>query len=100
MRNQEWDSSFAQLNSLDLSKLVFSLCSLDSVNSEAAFGVVDKSEVLASLFDRDHVHVAGRISSVGSDFAIDFDKALHEDGFDLPAIEGILETVSNEDDQW
>jgi hypothetical protein len=100
MRNQEWDSPFAQLNSLDLPKFVFCLGSLDSVHGKAAFGIVDESEVLAGLFDCDHVHETSRVGGVGSNFAINFDESLHEDGFRLAAIEGVLEPVSNEDNQW
>ena len=100
MRNQEWDSSPAQLNSLDLPKLVLCLGSLDPVHGEAAFCIIDKSEVLAGLFDCDHVHETSRVGGVGSNFAVNFDESLHEDGFRLTAIEGVLEPVSNEDNQW
>ena len=79
MRDQEWDSALAQLHSLDLSKLVFGLLGLDSVDGEAALGVVDETEVLASLLDRDDVHEASGVSHVGADLAVDLDEALHDD---------------------
>ncbi len=99
MRNQEWDSSSSELYSLDLAQFVFCLCRLDAVDCEAALGVVDQSEVLAGLFDRDHVHVASWVCGVCSDFAVDFDEALHDDLLDFAAIEGVLETISDEDDE-
>jgi hypothetical protein len=99
MRNQEWDSTSPKLYSLDLAQFVLGFGSFDAVNGEAAFGVVDQSEVLASLVDRDHVHVASRVCRVCSDLAIDFDEALHDNLLDLTAIEGVLETISNEDDE-
>lgn len=61
MRNQEWDSALAQLDTLDLAKLVFGLLGLDTVDGETALGVVDEAEVLASLLDGDHVHEASRV---------------------------------------
>jgi len=90
MRNQERDCPFAQLYPLDLRQLVFRLFGRNAVDSETAFGIVDKAEVLASLLDGDHVHEAGGIGGVGSDFAVDFDKALHDDGFGFAGVEGIL----------
>jgi len=73
VRDQEWDSAFAQLNSLDLAKLVFGLLGLDSVNGETAFGVVDQTEVLARLFDADDIHEAGWVCGIGADLAINLD---------------------------
>jgi hypothetical protein len=69
------------------------------VNRETALGVIDQSEVLARLVDGDHVHVSRRVCGVCSDFAIDLDEALHDDLLDFTAIEGVLETVSDEDNE-
>lgn len=90
MRDQEWDSAFAQLNSLDLAKLVFRLLGLDSVNGETALGVVDKTEVLAGLLDADDVHEAGGVCGIGADLAINLDQALHDNCLGLASVEGIL----------
>jgi len=90
VRDQEWDSALAQLNSLDLAKLVFGLLALDSVDGEAALGVVDKTEVLASLLDADDIHEAGWVGGIGADLAINLDQALHDDGLGLASVEGIL----------
>jgi hypothetical protein len=98
MRNQEWDPPSAQLHPLNLPELVFSLRRLDPVHGKAPLGIIDKSEMLARLLNADHVHEAGWVGSVSSDFAVDFDEALHEDGFDLAAIQGVLEAVADEDD--
>lgn len=92
MRNQEWDSAFAQLHPLDLCQLVFRLFSSNAVDCETALGVVDKSEILACLFDRYDVHEAGRIGSVGADLAVDFDQALHNDGLSFAGVESILQS--------
>ena len=90
MRDQEWDSALAQLNSLDLAKLVFCLLSLDPVNGETAFGVIDKAEVLASLLDADDIHEASWVCSIGADLAINLDQALHDNCLSLARVEGIL----------
>ena len=100
MRDQEWDSALAQLHPLDLSELVFGLLGLDPVDGEAALGVVDQAEVLASLIDGDDVHEAGWVGGIGADLAIDLDQPLHDDRLGLARVERILETVSDEDDQW
>ena len=92
MRNQEWDPPFAQLHSLDLCQLVFRLFCGNAVDSEATFRVVDKAEVLAGLFDRDYVHEASRIGNVCANFTINFDEALHHDGFGFAGVKGILQT--------
>jgi hypothetical protein len=99
MRNQEWDPSLPELHPLDLSELVLRLRRLDTVDGESALRIVHQAEVLASLLDRYHVHVTGWICRVGADLAVNFDKALHDDLLDFAAIEGILETVADEDDQ-
>lgn len=90
MRNQEWDPSFAQLYPLDLAQLVFRLFSSDAVDGETALGIVDKSEVFPCLLDGDDVHEASRVRYIGSDFSVDFDEALHDNGFGFARVESIL----------
>jgi hypothetical protein len=99
VRDQEWDSALAQLHSLDLSEFVFCLLGLDSVDGEAALGVVDKTEVLASLLDGDDIHETSWVGGISSDLAINLDQALHDNGLGLARVESILEAVSDEDDE-
>ena len=99
MRNQEWHTTTAELNALDLAQLVLGLLVLDAVDGEAALGVVDEAEVLARLLDGDDVHEAGGEGHVGADLAVDLDEALHQDGPGLAVVERILEAVADEDDQ-
>lgn len=99
MRNQVWDASFANLNSLDLAEFVFCLGLFNAVDGEAAFGVVDESEVLASLVNGNHIHVTGRVGGIRPDFAINLDEALHQNRNGLSVVQGVLEAVSEEDDQ-
>ena len=90
MRDQEWDSALAQLHSLDLSELVLSLLGLDPVDGEAALGVVDQTEVLASLLDADNIHEASWVGGIGADLAIDLDQPLHDDRLGLASVKRIL----------
>ena len=119
MRNQEWDSTLSNLYALHFAKLIFRLLRCDTVNGEAPLGVVDKTKMLASLFDANHVHKTSRVGHVGTNFAVYFDQTLHEDCFDLSSVECIFQPiqdfvsivtwlsgqycklpVANEDDQW
>lgn len=79
MRNQEWDSSFAQLDPLDFAQFVFRLFGRDSVDGEATLGIVNESEGFSGLLDRDYVHEPSRECCVGSNFSIDLNEALHDD---------------------
>lgn len=99
MRNQEWDTATAELDTLDLAELVLSLLGLDTVDSEAALGVVNQTEVLASLLDVDDIHEAGGEGHVGADLVVDLDQALHDNGLGLAVVEGVLQAVADEDDQ-
>ena len=90
MRDQEWDSALAQLHSLDLAELVLSFLGLDPVDGEAALGVVDQTEVLASLLDGDNIHEASWVGGIGADLAIDLDQPLHDDRLGLASVERIL----------
>lgn len=99
MRNQEWDTATSELDALDLAELVLGLLGLDAVDGEASLGVVDKTEVLASLLDADDVHEASGVGQVGADLAVDLDQTLHQDGPGLAVVQGVLEAVADEDDQ-
>jgi hypothetical protein len=99
VRDQEWDSALAQLDSLDLAELVLSLLGLDSVNGETTLGVVDETEVLAGLVDGDDVHETSWVGGISADLAVNLDQALHDDGLGLASVESILQAVTDEDDK-
>lgn len=99
MRDQEWDAALAKLHSLDLAQLVLSLLGLDAVDGEATLGIEDKTEVLASLLDGNDVHETGGVGHVGADLAVNLNETLHEDGLGLAVVQGVLEAVTQEDDE-
>ena len=92
MRNQEWDSALAQLHPLYFCQLIFRFFSRNSVDGETAFGIVNQAEVLPSLLNGDDIHETGWIGGIGSNFAVDFNEALHHDRFGFAGIEGILQS--------
>jgi len=93
MRNQVWDTTLAELNSLDLAQLVLGLLTSDAVDGETTLGVVDKTEVLASLLDGDDIHETSWVGSVGADLAVDLDEALHDNGLGLATVKSVLQPV-------
>lgn len=93
VRNQEWDSTLAQLHTLNLAQFVFGLLGGDAMHGETALGVVDEAEVFPSLLDADYIHETSRVCRVRADFVVDLDQALHEDGVCLAAVEGVLQTI-------
>ena len=99
MRNQEWYASSSKLDSLDLSKLVLGLSCLNTVYGKSTLGIVDKSEVLASLLNADHIHEAGWVVGICPHFPIDLDKSLHDNLGDFSAIESVLQSIPNEDNK-
>ena len=56
------------------------------------FGIIDETEVLAGLLDRDDIHEAGRVCGVGADLPVYFDKALHDDGLGFAGVKSILQS--------
>lgn len=90
MRDQEWDSALAQLNALDLSKLVLCLLGLDTVDGEATLGVVDETEVLVGLLDGDDIHETSWVGYISADLAVDLDQTLHDNSLGLARVEGVL----------
>ena len=99
MRDQEWDSTTSKLYSLDLSEFVFTLSWFNSVYGESTLGVVDQTEVLSSLVNADNIHETGWISGICAHFSIDLDESLHDNLGNFTSIEGILQTISEENDQ-
>ena len=99
MRDQEWDSALAQLDSLDLAQLVLGLLLLYAVDGETTLGIVDQTEVLASLVNGDDVLETSWVGGIGADLSVDLDQALHDNGLDFASIECVLETVTDEDDE-
>lgn len=92
MCNQEWYSSLAQLYPLNFGQFIFRFFCSNAVDCEPSFSIIDETEVLAGLLDRDNIHETGRVCGVGADFPVYFDKALHNDGLGFAGVESILQS--------
>lgn len=100
VRDEEWDFLGRHSEAFHLAELVFSFISSDTVNGEASLDVIDETEELASLLDGHDVHESSWEVDVGADLSVDFDETLHDDLGDLSVGERVLETVTQEDDEW
>jgi hypothetical protein len=110
-----WNATSTDGQLADLEELVGGLLGGDAVDNEATLDIVEETEVLARLFDRDDVystkvehisaafncsertHVAGRVSVVGADLSVNLDQSLGDNRGDFTAVQGILEAVAEED---
>src|ERR1700760_1592407 len=91
MRNQVGNSSTTELSTLNLAQLVLCFFGGNTVNGETTLGVVDETEVFASLFDTNHIHETSWESWISADLAINLDEALHDNGLGLTTVKRILE---------
>lgn len=80
-----------------MSALTLALLLGDAVNSESALDVVEQTEVLAGLLERDDIHETAGVGVVGADLAVNLDKTLGGDEGDLTAGQSVLELVAEED---
>lgn len=80
----------AKLDTLDLAELVFGLFGSNTVNGEATFNIVKQTEVLARLFNRNHIHEAARVGGVGSDLAVNLDQSLGDNHGDFASRQGVF----------
>lgn len=94
MRNQEWDSAFAQLDTLDLCQFVFRLFGCNTVHRKSAFGIIHEAEILAGFFNRDDVLKTGGVGGISANFSINLDQSLHQDCFGFAAVQSIFESRS------
>merc|ERR1719427_222244 len=86
-------------NLLDDAKLVGGLLFTDAMHLVSSFDVVNEAEVLSALLHLDDVHKPRGISVVGADSAVDLDETLRQDLLDLRVIQGVLETIPQEERQ-
>jgi len=94
------DGLLSQLDVLHLAELVGSLLRADAVDGHASLGVVEDAEVLVGLLDGDDVHEAGWVAHVGAHLSVNLHHALHEDGLGLTSGEGVLQAVTQDQDEW
>lgn len=94
--------SFASVGeSFDAAQFEFAFFGvLDTVEDETAFVVVQQTVLFISVGNTNNVHETSGVVHVSADFAINFNKASHDDGLGLFAGQGILETVLQDEAHW
>lgn len=97
--DNEGDPLGTDLHLADLAQLVLGLLLGNAVDDKAALDVEQETEGLAGLLDLNHVHEAGREVGVGANLTVDLDEALHDDAGDLALVQGILQAVTQKNDQ-
>ena len=97
--NNVWNTSLTQLNLLDLTQLVGSLFSGDSMDSKSTLDIVHQSEVLVGSLQGDDIHETSWESGVGSNLTVNLDVLLHQNSLDFSTVQSILESVSQENNQ-
>merc|ERR1711990_1033293 len=100
MSDNEWNSLLCNTDLGDLAEFVSCLLGGDSVNGKSTFDVVDKTESFVSFFDGDDIHETGWEGNVTSNFTVNFDQVLLQNFLHFIPGKGIMETISEEDDQW
>jgi hypothetical protein len=93
------DTLSTELDLANLAKLVLGLLLSDAVDGETTLNIIDETELLTSLLNGDDIHKSSRVGAVSADLAIDLDETLHKDVLDFLTVQGILQTVAQEDDE-
>jgi hypothetical protein len=92
------DLVLSHSDSNNLAELELGLICVDAVDVEATLSIIEETEVLSSLWDAHHIHESDGVASVSADLAIHGDEALSGDEEHLASSQGVLETVSQEND--
>jgi hypothetical protein len=87
------------LLTLDTAELVLLLIIIDAVKNISALGIIDQTELITSLWDLNDVLETGREARVGADLTIDLHVLGKRDDLGLLARQGILESVSQNQDK-
>ena len=70
------------------------------MDGESALDVIDQTEVLVGSLEGDDVHESSWEVDIGSDLAVDLDQSLHEDLLDLGTGESVVQSVTEEENEW
>jgi hypothetical protein len=87
------------LDLVDTAHLVGGLVRRDLPQDETTLGVVQETEVLLGLLNRDDIHKSSRVLDVGSDLAINLDGTLDEDRLGFLVVQGVFQSVAEQHNQ-
>jgi len=94
------DALSSELLALNLAELELGLLGSDSVDSIATLCVEEKAEILVGLLNSDDILETSREVDIGSDLAVNLNGSLSGDLNNLTSGKSILESVSQENDEW
>jgi len=97
--DQKWNTLWCYTRLNNSTELVTAFFWGDSVDSESSFNIVDESEVLVRLLDGDDVHEPGWVFDISSHFSVNLNQSLHEDLLNFIPGEGVVKSVTKEDDE-
>ena len=100
MGNKGWDSFITNEVFVDTAKLEFSFLVFDPVNCETTTAIIEKTELFIGFAKFDNIHKTGWVTWVGTDLSIDLNKSVLDNSLNFVSIEGILQSVTEEDDEW
>jgi len=93
------DSTHADRDSPHLAEFELGFFGSDSVNRKSSFGIIEKTEVFASSVEPNDVHETSRVFNISTDLAVDLDKTGSTNLANFSVSQGVLQSVSEEDDQ-
>lgn len=98
--DSKWDTLITDLPFVNTEELIFCLTVVDVVDNKTSLGVVEKPELLVGLSEFNDVHETGWITFCCTNLAINLDKPPLDDGGGFVGVEGVLQPVTEEDDEW
>jgi len=98
MKRNVRDALVSNCGFLDLAEFVLGFFTRNWLQGESSLGVIEQSEAFVGLFDGYNIHETSWKSGISSDFTIDLDESLGDNGDDFLSCEGVLESVSQQND--
>jgi len=99
MCHKVWNSLVSNFDLSNLAQFVLGFNFRDWVNNEATFDIPKETEVLRGLGNVDDVHKTSWEVSICSDFSINLNEALFHNCHNFLLGQGILQSVSDENNQ-
>jgi len=97
--DKERNALSSDLHTSDSPQFVLGFFVGDAVDGETTLGIIQQAEVFRGLVNGNNVHVARRVVGISPYFVVDFHEPLHQDEGHLPLGQGILEAITQKNDQ-
>ena len=97
--DNEGDLLAGDLSLDNLAELEASFLLINAVEDEATLDIIEKTETISTTFEGDDIHETGRVGGVSADLVINLDKTLHANHLDFMVGEGVLQTVTDDEEK-